>query len=143
MQYKALHKSDPSLEGDLRRFRSNPTTQADFVRLKSNTTYIPQQDCGRAHLFAQLFNQRYRLLLNYLAHSFQLGRSQPLHVPGRRGMVMHRAFGEMYNLKTIAGLLVRLSSTIANIQSACRPAVRTAVHSGVAANRNRNLAYPR
>jgi hypothetical protein len=24
-------------------------------------------------------------------------------------MVMHRAFGEMYNLKTIAGLLVRLS----------------------------------
>ena len=24
-------------------------------------------------------------------------------------MVMHRAFGEMYNLKTIAGLLVRMS----------------------------------
>jgi hypothetical protein len=31
-----------------------------------------------------------------------------LRQPGRRGMVMHRAFGEMYNLKTIAGLLVRL-----------------------------------
>jgi hypothetical protein len=57
---------------------------------------------------AQLFNQRYRLLLNYLAHSFRISRSQRVDRPNLRAMIMHRVFGEMYNLKTISGLLVRL-----------------------------------
>jgi len=110
-EYKALQKSDPSWKAtyDVPR---NPTTRKDFANLKKpgETSYIPAhpKSDSAAHLMAQLFNQRYRLLLNYLAHSFQLGRSQPLREPGQRGMVMHRAFGEMYNLKTIAGLLVRL-----------------------------------
>jgi hypothetical protein len=109
-EYKALQKSDPSWKAtyDVPR---NPTTRKDFAKLKAGEqTYIPAhpKSNSAAHLLAQLFNQRYRLLLNYLAHSFQLGRSQPLRQPGQRGMVMHRAFGEMYNLKTIAGLLVRL-----------------------------------
>jgi hypothetical protein len=110
-QFKALQNSDPSWKATYD-VPNNPTTREDFNRLKPEaTTYIPAnlESAAAAHLFAQLFNQRYRLLLNYLAHSFQLGRSQSLHQPGRRGMVMHRAFGEMYNLKTIAGLLVRLS----------------------------------
>jgi hypothetical protein len=89
----------------------NPTTRIDFHRLKpKRTTYIgtDHNDELAAHLFAQLFNQRYRLLLTYLAHSFRLARTQPNHQPGLRAMVMHRAFGEMYNLKAIADLLVRL-----------------------------------
>jgi hypothetical protein len=108
-EYKAL-KDDPSWKPTYP-VPNNPTTREDFANLTLNTTYIPAnlESAAAAHLFAQLFNQRYRMLLNYLAHSFQLGRSQPLHQPGRRGMVMHRAFGEMYNLKTIAGLLVRMS----------------------------------
>jgi Ferritin-like len=57
---------------------------------------------------AQLFNQRYRLLLNYLAHSFRISRSERVDRPNLRAMIMHRVFGEMYNLKTISGLLVRL-----------------------------------
>jgi hypothetical protein len=109
-EYKALQKSEPSWKAtyDVPR---NPTTRKDFAKLKAGEqTYIPAhpKSDSAAHLLGQLFNQRYRLLLNYLAHSFQLGRSQPLRLPGQRGMVMHRAFGEMYNLKTIAGLLVRL-----------------------------------
>lgn len=110
-EYKALQKDDPSWKATYD-VPSNPTTRDDFARLNpGKTTYIPAnlESAAAAHLFAQLFNQRYRLLLNYLAHSFQLGRTQPLRQPGRRGMVMHRAFGEMYNLKTIAGLLVRMS----------------------------------
>jgi hypothetical protein len=89
----------------------NPTTRIDFHKLKpKRTTYIgtDHNDELAAHLFAQLFNQRYRLLLTYLAHSFRLARTQPMHQPGLRAMVMHRAFGEMYNLKAIADLLVRL-----------------------------------
>ena len=89
----------------------NPTTRIDFHRLNpKRTTYIgtDHNDELAAHLFAQLFNQRYRLLLTYLAHSFRLARTQPNHQPSLRAMVMHRAFGEMYNLKAIADLLVRL-----------------------------------
>jgi hypothetical protein len=82
----------------------------DFHRLhRLGTTYIgTAHDELAAHYLAQLFNQRYRLLLTYLAHTFRLARTQPMHQPGLRGMVMHRVFGEMYNLKAIAGLLVRL-----------------------------------
>lgn len=89
----------------------NPTTRIDFHKLhRKRTTYIGIDDHDEvaAHHFAQLFNQRYRLLLTYLAHSFRLARTQPRHQPGLRAMVMHRVFGEMYNLKAIADLLVRL-----------------------------------
>jgi hypothetical protein len=56
---------------------------------------------------AEVFNQRYRLLLNYLAHCFRLAGTQRVDRPNLRAMLMHRVFGEMYNLKTLAGLLVR------------------------------------
>jgi hypothetical protein len=89
----------------------NPTTREDFHNLhKRDSTYIDtihDQELS-AHYFAQLFNQRYRLLLMYLAHTFRLARTQPMHQPSLRAMVMHRVFGEMYNLKAIAGLLVQL-----------------------------------
>jgi len=89
----------------------NPTTREDFHNLHLlDTVYIDtlHDEVLTAHYFAQLFNQRYRLLLMYLTHSFRLARTQPMNQPSLRAMVMHRAFGEMYNLKTIAGLLVRL-----------------------------------
>jgi hypothetical protein len=70
-------------------------------------TYTVITGTSAGHL-AQIFNQRYRLLLNYLAHSFRIARSQRVDRPNLRAMIMHRVFGEMYNLKTIAGLLVRL-----------------------------------
>jgi hypothetical protein len=56
--------------------------------------------------WANLFNLRYRMLLTYLTHSFQLARDGNA---GRlRNLVIHKAFGEMYNLKAISGILVRL-----------------------------------
>jgi len=58
--------------------------------------------------WAGLFNLRYRLLLKYLAHTFRLARVTRGDTPNLRAMVMHRVFGEMYNLKTIAGILTRL-----------------------------------
>jgi hypothetical protein len=48
------------------------------------------------------------MLLTYLAHSFRLARTAPGEAPGVRGATMHKVFGEMYNLKTIAGILVRM-----------------------------------
>jgi hypothetical protein len=58
--------------------------------------------------WAGLFNLRYRMLLAWLAHAFQLSDDPAqTDAPGRRGQVLNRVFAEMYNLKTIAGLLVR------------------------------------
>jgi hypothetical protein len=47
------------------------------------------------------------MLLTYLTHGFQLAVAQP-ESPQLRGAIMHKAFGEMYNLKAIAEILVRL-----------------------------------
>ena len=111
-EFQDIKAGDPTFQ-PAGRVPRNPTTRADFARLKPNhvaaITYISTHDDSvAAHYVAQLFNQRYRLLLIYLAHTFRLARTQPTHQPGLRGMVMHRVFGEMYNLKTLAGLLVRL-----------------------------------
>jgi rubrerythrin len=62
----------------------------------------------QARSWAHLFNVRYRMLLSYLAHTFRLARVTPPDQPSVRAATMHRVFGEMYNLKTIAGILVRL-----------------------------------
>ena len=59
--------------------------------------------------WAYLFNLRYRMLLTYLSHAFQLARDGSQ--AQLRGVVMHKAFEEMYNLKAIAGILVRLPLT--------------------------------
>jgi hypothetical protein len=59
-----------------------------------------------AKKWADLFNLRYRMLLTYLSHSFELARDG--NQASLRGAVIHKAFGEMYNLKAIAGILVRL-----------------------------------
>jgi hypothetical protein len=109
-EFKELKVKDPSCQ-PVHPVPCNPTTRQDFHDLNPNDTIyigIDNHDEVAAHYFGQLFNQRYRLLLTYLAHTFRLARGQPKHQPGLRGMMMHRVFGEMYNLKAIAGLLVRL-----------------------------------
>ncbi|WP_119272003.1 ferritin-like domain-containing protein [Taklimakanibacter deserti] len=80
----------------------NPTTR-QFN--KNDAVYI---DNDHARDWGTLFNYRYRLLLTCLAHSFRLQRLSQAGEPNLRGMVMHRAFGEMYNIKTIAGIIVGL-----------------------------------
>jgi hypothetical protein len=58
--------------------------------------------------WANLFNLRYRMLLTYLTHTLLIARQdEDGEAPSIRGAVMHRVFTEMYNLKTVAGILVR------------------------------------
>jgi len=68
-------------------------------------TYISSK---RARDWAELFNMRYRMLLMLLTHTFRLARSSRPDEPSVRAVTMHRVFGEMYNLKTIATLLVQM-----------------------------------
>ncbi|WP_424886973.1 ferritin-like domain-containing protein [Streptomyces sp. XH2] len=59
--------------------------------------------------WGHLFNLRYRMLLTDLAHAFRLvGPLDNGAAPTARGSLIHRAFGEMYNLRAIAGALLRL-----------------------------------
>lgn len=59
--------------------------------------------------WANLFNVRYRMLLTFLTHSFLLDdgfNKSGAYSP--RGAIIHATFGEMYNLRSIANVLVRL-----------------------------------
>ncbi|MCP5162148.1 MAG: hypothetical protein H6999_00360 [Hahellaceae bacterium] len=58
--------------------------------------------------WASLFDLRYRLLLTYLTHTFRLARgTNPNKGAGTYQALTHRTFGEMYNLKALAEILVR------------------------------------
>jgi hypothetical protein len=58
---------------------------------------------------AHLFNLRYRMLLVNLSHALRTsGSDDPTDRPTVRGALINRTFGEMYNLRSIAGLLVQL-----------------------------------
>jgi hypothetical protein len=83
----------------------NPRATGGSQRIKG-TTWIANP---RSRAWAQLFNLRYRMLLAYLSHAFNLsGGEGPLPDAKARGMVVHRTFGEMYNLRTMARLLVHM-----------------------------------
>ncbi|WP_321897406.1 ferritin-like domain-containing protein [Burkholderia cepacia] len=59
-------------------------------------------------LWASLFNLRYRMLLQYLIHSFTLYGG--LNAAGQftpRGTIVNAAFGEMYNLRALSEILMQ------------------------------------
>lgn len=62
-----------------------------------------------AQSWGHLFNLRYRMLLNFLTHSFVL--EDGLNCAGDmtpRGLIINSTFGEMYNLRAIASAMVQL-----------------------------------
>jgi hypothetical protein len=98
----------------------NPTTIGGRDK-PAGTTSIEQKT---SLLWANLFNLRYRALLTYLSHTFRLARLVDTREPNVRGAVMHKIFGEMYNLKAIAGILVHrpLRNLPASAQTVARGA---------------------
>lgn len=87
-----------------RRIVTNPNT-LDNPGAPDRSSFISAK---RTQNWAHLFNTRYRLLLNYLSHTFRQARVTRSDEPSVRAVLMHRVFCEMYNLKTIAGILVQL-----------------------------------
>jgi hypothetical protein len=62
----------------------------------------------RSRRWAGLFNVRYRMLLTWLLHALTLTRRHPPPATAHlRGQIIHRVFGEMYNMKVIAEILVK------------------------------------
>lgn len=58
--------------------------------------------------WAALFDLRYRMLLTLITYLFEVPRRAVDAGQDERASVLARIFGEMYNLKAIAGVLVRL-----------------------------------
>ena len=59
-------------------------------------------------LWANLFDVRYRLLLNFLSHSFLLDNgNNNVGSFTPRGLIINSTFGEMYNLRSLAAILVQ------------------------------------
>lgn len=79
----------------------NPTTDSDAGpdRFITNET---------AFFWAGLLNLRYRMLLMYLQHSFTI--ESPVADTGRtpRGLLVSWGFGEMYNIRSITEILMKL-----------------------------------
>jgi rubrerythrin len=99
-EMKAIHskKWSPAL----------PVAVNPWTTEEAGKTYI---SCKHSRDWADLFNLRYRMLLKCLAHTFRLARSTRHDEPSVRAVSMHRVFCEMYNLKTIAKILVQLPLT--------------------------------
>ncbi len=87
-----------------RRVPVNPTTmKRQFCRYSET----PITNVA-SRIWASLFNLRYRILLTYLSHTYRLARGSDPASSDLRAAVMHRIYGEMYNIKAIAGILVRM-----------------------------------
>jgi len=85
----------------------NPSTTKNPHSGKSQT-YI---SCERSRNWAILLNVRYAMLFRYLAQTFQIKASTIPGEPNVRAMLMHRVFGEMYQVKALSGRLFQLPLT--------------------------------
>jgi len=83
----------------------NPRTMGGEVPIPDTNLITNDQ----TRHWGDLFNLRYRMLLLYLSHAFRLSGAGPYHEDTKaRGMIVHRTFGEMYNLRAIAKIIVKL-----------------------------------
>ncbi len=78
----------------------NPSTRPSRAK---HATYLSNE---QTRCWAQLANARFRMLLAYLSHMYRLVPNAA--DPGARPGMLHRIFGEMYNIKALASLLGRM-----------------------------------
>jgi hypothetical protein len=84
-----------------RKVARNPSTDGDAPPDRRITNPL-------ALRWAELFNVRYRMLLMFLVHSFDIEAPADASQRTPRGLLISWAFGEMYNLRSIANILMDL-----------------------------------
>jgi len=103
--YEAFPEDDPPS----RNIPTNPSTverqNDDPVKASLACTIITAPE---SLLWANLFNVRYRKLLFTLKHALHVKAGDAVDRPTARGNLIAWTFGEMYNLRSIAGILVTL-----------------------------------
>ncbi|MGV7217515.1 ferritin-like domain-containing protein [Bradyrhizobium sp. UFLA05-112] len=125
----SIHKVKPedSHYGRLRAMYEELCNYKDASEFSWNVPYNPSSDYSedrpsaqgttasstkiesrRSRRWAGLFNVRYRMLLTWLLHALTLTRRHPPPATAHlRGQIIHRVFGEMYNIKAISEILVK------------------------------------
>lgn len=113
-EYKQFLEENPDFQPS-RNVATNPYVELEDTssdKILSDESAIPIKGDAitnpEAILWSNLIDIRYRLLLNFLNHSFLLdngynnsGNFSP------RGMIINSTFGEMYNLRSLATILVK------------------------------------
>ncbi|MFO0613384.1 MAG: ferritin-like domain-containing protein [Polyangiaceae bacterium] len=102
--YQAILAEDPAFV-PARRVPKNPVVAPDEAYAPRGAAAIT---CEESRAWASLFNVRYRMLLTLLTSACSGPRDMPALLTVRRAPLIARIFGEMYNLKAIANVLVRL-----------------------------------
>lgn len=103
-EYEAILEGEPTWSPS-RAMPKNPVVASERAFAPEGTTLISAREAAG---WASLFNIRYRILLTLLTYAASGPREAPELARLRRAAVMSRLFGEMYNLKAIAGVLARL-----------------------------------
>jgi hypothetical protein len=100
-EFKEIQSSDwsPAAQAAI-----NPTTNPN-LQVPDPDGYI---SCERTRNWAVLLNVRYWMLFRYLSHTFQIVPAGGPGQPNVRAMLMHRIFGEMYQLKALSGKLFQM-----------------------------------
>ncbi|MFF2147684.1 ferritin-like domain-containing protein [Kitasatospora sp. NPDC058190] len=120
--FRELERLDPSDQDAVaRQVAENPRTDhrlnEETLALTHALALAPDQSRPEVSLithpeaarWGHLFNLRYRMLLADVAHAFRLiGPLDNGATLTARGSLIHRAFGEMYNLRAVAGMLLQL-----------------------------------
>lgn len=99
-RFLAIYQDFPNNNPPSRDIPVNPTTDQNAAK-PCNVIRNP-----RSLLWAHLFNVRYRKLLFTLKHAIHVEAGASMDRPTARGNLISWAFGEMYNLRSIAGILV-------------------------------------
>lgn len=101
--YQAIHEKEPAWSPS-RPVPTNPYA-GEAAYAPAGMTAIANRS---SMLWASLFNIRYRMLLSLLTYMFHFPTEAPAPGHRKRAAILARIFGEMYNLKAVAGILVRL-----------------------------------
>lgn len=101
-----------AISDQMRHLPTNPTVDPRFAddQPAGLLTHQYIDDPGSRRL-AELSNLRYRLLITNLGHAHRVAGSSIPGVRATGGYLMQRAFADMFNVKTLAGLLFRAPLT--------------------------------
>jgi len=77
-------------------------------QVEASSTNITPIRARASQIWGQLFNFRYRMLLLLLTYIYRVQREPASRLTSLRAQVLGRIFGEMYHMKAIAGILVRM-----------------------------------
>jgi hypothetical protein len=106
--YDGLAPVATQVDALVKNLPTNPTTQQQ-PPTESGTAALQRQYISSAasRTLAELSNLRYRMLVTNLAHSQIVVASPDEAMRATGGYLMQRSFADMFNVKTLAGLLFR------------------------------------